>query len=75
MIQLRNSNGESSIAGGVIYDKLCRTAQYIFDFDDIGNRKTAAWEGNQWILRSEVYAVNSVNQYASRTVPNGRRRA
>lgn len=40
--------------------------QFGYDFDDIGNRKSATRNA-----RSESYTVNSVNQYTQRTVPGG----
>ena len=45
--------------------------QYEYGFDDIGNRKTAKWGGDQAGagLRSATYTVNRQNQYSQRTVP------
>jgi RHS repeat-associated protein len=45
--------------------------QFVYDYDNIGNRKTAASGGDSLggNLRSESYATNSLNQYTSRTVP------
>jgi hypothetical protein len=42
-------------------------------FDDIGNRTNTTQGGNQFGsgLRSATYTVNDLNQYTSRTVPNG----
>ncbi|MCX6921883.1 MAG: RHS repeat-associated core domain-containing protein [Verrucomicrobia bacterium] len=45
--------------------------QFLYAFDEIGNRMMTAAGGDQWgaNLRYASYAVNSVNQYTSRTVP------
>jgi len=45
--------------------------QFLYAFDEIGNRQTTAAGGDQWgaNLRYANYAVNNVNQYTSRTVP------
>lgn len=46
--------------------------QFQYDYDDIGNRRTAAAGGNAWGmgLRFEHYAANHANQYTSRTLPS-----
>ncbi len=45
--------------------------QFTFGFDDSGNRKTAAFGGDQYGygLRSGNYTANNLNQYTSRDVP------
>lgn len=45
--------------------------QTTYDFDDIGNRKSAASGGDQFgaNLRSASYGANLLNQYTNRTVP------
>lgn len=45
--------------------------QATYDFDDIGNRKAAAFGGDQTgaNLRSATYGANLLNQYTNRTVP------
>ncbi len=45
--------------------------QTTHDFDDIGNRKSAAGGGDQFgnNLRSATYGANLLNQYTNRTVP------
>src|SRR5207247_8459796 len=45
--------------------------QFEYAFDDIGNRTETKTGGDAAgsVLRSAVYSVNALNQYASRTVP------
>jgi len=45
--------------------------QFAYAFDDIGNRQSAAYGGDQAgaNLRAANYAANDLNQYTSRTVP------
>ncbi|MGO8931763.1 MAG: RHS repeat domain-containing protein [Limisphaerales bacterium] len=45
--------------------------QFVYGFDDIGNRQTAASGGDSWgaELRCQTYSANSLNQYVQRTVP------
>jgi len=45
--------------------------QSTYDFDDIGNRKSAASGGDQFglNLRSATYGANLLNQYTNHTVP------
>ncbi|MGO8931773.1 MAG: RHS repeat-associated core domain-containing protein [Limisphaerales bacterium] len=45
--------------------------QFVYGFDDIGNRQTAASGGDSWgaSLRYQNYSANSLNQYVQRTVP------
>ena len=47
--------------------------QFQYAFDDIGNRTSTESGGDQNgnNLRSATYSVNNLNQYTSRTVPNG----
>jgi RHS repeat-associated protein len=47
--------------------------QFAYGFDNIGNRVSTASGGNSngASLRSATYSVNDLNQYTSRTVPNG----
>ena len=47
--------------------------QFEYSFDDIGNRSSTKAGGDAMgtSLRSATYSANSLNQYASRSVPNG----
>jgi RHS repeat-associated protein len=45
--------------------------QFVYAFDDIGNRQNAGSGGNQFGtgLRYQQYSANNLNQYTNRTVP------